>query len=279
MVAAAAAFYAWLALLPAVLAAIMLYGLFSDPEQVSRQFEQLTRDLSEDVQNTLAQPVEQATSGAGGGLTIGVILAIAGAVWSASGGVNGLIQGIGIAYDQDDSRNFVKKRGLAILLTLGGILLFIVMVALIAVVPAALNALGRGTAVTLAINVARWVLLALLMIVGLAVLYRVAPDRDDPRMKWATPGAIVAMVLWLIVSAGFSFYVSNFGSYNKTYGALAGVIILELWLYLTMMIILFGAELNAEIESQTAKDTTTGPERHLGGRDAQKADEVGPSTA
>src|SRR5690242_13914541 len=114
MVAAAAAFYAWLALLPAVLSAIMLYGLFADPDQVSRQFEQLTKNLSEDVRNTLAQPVEQATSGAGGGLTIGVIIAIAGAVWSASGGMNGLIQGIGIAYDEGDDRNFVKKRGLAI---------------------------------------------------------------------------------------------------------------------------------------------------------------------
>ena len=278
MVAAAAAFYAWLALLPAVLSAIMLYGLFANPETVSRQFEALTANLSDDVRSTLEQPVQQATNGAGGGLTLGVVLAIAGAVWGASGGMNGLIQGIGIAYDETDDRGFVKKRGLAILLTLGGILMFVVLVSLIAVVPAALDALGLGTLANLGINVGRWVLLALLMAAGLAVLYRVAPDRDDARLEWVTPGALVAMVLWLAVSAGFSFYVSNFGSYNKTYGALAGVIILELWLYLTMMIILFGAELNAELESQTAKDTTTGPAAALGHRDAQKADEVGPST-
>jgi membrane protein len=278
MVAAAAAFYAWLALLPAILAAIMLYGLLASPDQVTRHIEQLTENLSDDVASTLRQPVEQATGTGGNGLTIGLIIALAGAVWSASGGMNGLVQGITIAYDEDDNRNFVVKRLLAIGLTLGGIVGFLLAVALIAVVPPVVDAVGLDGFVGVTVEVGRWILLALLMIVGLAVLYRLAPDRDDARMRWVSPGAVVATVLWLAVSAGFSFYVSNFGSYNQTYGALAGVIILELWLYLTCMIIIFGAELNAKIDSLTAKDTTVGHPRRLGRRGAQKADEVGPAT-
>jgi len=127
--------------------------------------------------------------------------------------------------------------------------------------------------------VLRWVLLALLMMVGLGVLYRFAPDRTNAKFRWVSWGSGVATVLWLVASAGFSIYVNNFGSYNKTYGALAGVIVLNLWLYISCMVILFGAELNAELEAQTTRDSTTGPVRPLGRRGARKADEVGPSTA
>lgn len=278
MVAAAAAFYAWLALLPAILAGVMLYGILASPRQVTSNIEQLTENLSQDVANTLRQPIENALNTGSQGLGIGLAIALAGAIWSASGGMNGLIQGIGIAYDEPDNRNFFKKRGLAIFLTLGGIVMFLLMITLIAVLPPVIQELGLGSVVTGVITAARFVLLAVLMMIGLAVLYRLAPDRDNPRFTWVTPGAVVAMILWLAVSAGFSFYVSNFGSYNKTYGALAGVIVLELWLYLTMMIILFGAEMNAELEAQTAKDTTVGDLKPMGQRDATKADTLGEAT-
>ena len=278
ILAAAAAFYAWLALLPAIIAAVSLYGLLASPDQVSRQIEELTKSLSDDVANTLRQPVEQATGAGGNGLTIGLVIAVAGALWSASGGMNGLIQGVSIAYDEEDDRNFLVKRALALLLTLGAIVGFLVAVTLIAVVPPAIEAIGLGSVVSVAVQVGRWVLLAVLMMLGLAVLYRWAPDRDNARFRWVTPGAVVATVLWLVVSGLFSVYVSNFASYNKTYGALAGVVILELWLYLSSLIILFGAELNAEAEAQTTKDTTVGKRRPLGRRGAQKADEVGAAT-
>ncbi len=115
--------------------------------------------------------------------------------------------------------------------------------------------------------------------VGLAILYRLAPNRDDPRLRWVTPGAVIATVLWLIGSAGFSLYVNNFGSYNKTYGALAGVIVLNLWLFLSSFIALLGAEINAETEAQTRKDTTNGQPQPMGQRRATKADQLGDPAA
>ena len=113
--------------------------------------------------------------------------------------------------------------------------------------------------------------------IALGVVYKVAPHRDNPKIRWVTWGAVVAAILWLLGSAAFSFYVTNFGSYNKTYGALAGVIILNLWLFLTMYCVLLGAEMNSEMEHQTRKDTTTGPDRPMGERDATKADHIGES--
>jgi membrane protein len=148
-------------------------------------------------------------------------------------------------------------------------------VSLIAVVPVVLEALQLPQVFQIVANIARYVLLAVLFMIGLAVIYKVAPNRDNPKLRWVSWGAVVAAVLWLLGSAAFSFYVSNFGSYNKTYGALAGVIVLNLWLFLTMYCVLFGAEMNSEMEHQTRKDTTTGPDRPMGQRDAEKADRLG----
>ena len=152
----------------------------------------------------------------------------------------------------------VKQRGLALLLTLGGIVFFALTIGLVAVIPALLNHFELGVAGTVLIQVARWGLLVGVVLVALAVLYRVGPDRADPRLRWASVGAVVATALWVADSIAFSFYVSTFGNYNKTYGALAGVVILLLWLYLTCFSVLLGAEINAATELQTAADTTTG---------------------
>ena len=141
-------------------------------------------------------------------------------------------------------------------------------------VPAVLNALALGTFINVIVQIVRWALLVVLIIVALAVVYRLAPDRDAPKFLWTSVGALVAGVLWVLASLGFSLYVNNFGSYNKTYGALAGVVILMLWLYLTGYMILLGAEINAETEKQTNRDTTTGPPAPKGERRAEAADTV-----
>jgi membrane protein len=182
--------------------------------------------------------------------------------------------GINIAYDEQESRNFLKLRGTALLLTLGAIVFMLLALALVAVVPALLNALQLGTFINVIVQIVRWALLVVLVVVALAVVYRMAPDRDAPQFKWTSIGALVAAALWVLASLGFSFYVNNFGSYNKTYGALAGVVVLLLWLYLTSYIILLGAEINAESEKQTKKDTTTGPPAPMGERRAEAADTV-----
>lgn len=277
-VAAAAAFYAWLALIPAVIGAITVYGLVASSKQITSQIDQLTNSFSADVKSVIADPITAAADTSGKGLSIGLILSLAAVLWSASGGMSGMIQAVNTAYDEKEERNFVKKRGLAILLTLGAIIAFVVAVLLVAVVPPVLDALKLGSYALVAANGLRWVLLAVLTMVGLGVLYRYAPDRTNAKFRWVSWGSFVATVLWLIASAGFSAYVNNFGSYNKTYGALAGVIVLNLWLYLSCLAILFGAELNSELEAQTKKDSTTGSAKPLGSRGARKADEVGPST-
>ena len=272
LIAAGVAFYFWVALIPAIIAAVMIYGLVADPAQITSQIESLLSNLSEDAQRVVSQPITNAATA--GGLGIGTAISLAGVLWSASGGMNGLIKGLGVAYDEPDERNFFAKRGLAILLTLGGIIFLALAVVLIGVIPAVLSNFGLGSAGQLAVNILRWPLLALVVIIGLAIIYKVGPDRDDPKVRWASWGAVVATIVWLIGSALFSFYVSNFGSYNATYGALAGVIILNLWLFLTAFIVLMGAEINSEMEVQTRKDTTRGEPLPMGQRDAVKADNV-----
>jgi membrane protein len=185
-----------------------------------------------------------------------------------------LITAVNLAYDEVETRNFIKLKALSLLLTLGAVVFVIVTFGLVAVVPAVLNALPLGIAGTILAQVARWALLLAVFAGSLAVLYRVAPDRDAPRFRWVSLGAVVATVLWALVSVGFSLYVNNFGSYDKTYGAIAGVIVLMLWLYLTCYLVLLGAEINSEAEHQTAQDTTTGEPEPMGARDATMADSL-----
>jgi membrane protein len=199
-------------------------------------------------------------------------------LWSVSSGVQGLVKSLNLVYDERETRGFLKLRGLSLLLTLGAIVVAVVALVLITVFPGVIDDLGLGQAGELAASIVRWVVLALLVLVAVAVLYRFAPDRANPRWRWVSWGAVVALVLWLLGSVGFSWYVDNFGKYNQTYGALAAVIILLLWLFLSSFAVLLGAEFDAETERQTSKDTTTGPERPLGQRDAEVADTVGESS-
>jgi membrane protein len=274
VVAAGCAFYSWVALIPALIALITVYGLVASPQQVAEHIDRLTESLSSSTAAVISQPIESATSSAGRALSIGLIASLAGVLWSASGGMDGLIKGINIAYDEEP-RSFPKRRGLAILLTFGAIIFVVLAIGLIAVVPAVLNQLGLGSAAEIGGQIGSYVLLTVLWIIGLGVLYKVAPHRQNPKFRWVSWGAVIATIIWLAGSVGFSIYVKNFSNYNQTYGALGGVVILNLWLLLTMFSVLLGAEINSEMEHQTRKDTTTGPARPMGERDATKADHLG----
>ena len=270
MLAGGVAFFAFLALFPAMIALISLWGPGRGPGRgpAGRGAPQgLPAEASAIITDQL-EAIGQQDSGLGLGLAVSVLLAL----WSASGGTANLMKAVNLAYDEEETRGFVKARGLALLLTLGAVVFVVVAVGLVAVVPPVLDGLGLGLAGTVAAQVARWVLLVVLVAVALAVVYRVAPDRDDARLAWVSQGAVVAGVLWIVGSIAFSLYVSNFGSYNETYGAIAGVAVLLLWLYLTAYIVLLGAEINAEAERQTMQDTTTGPEKPIGSRGAEAAD-------
>ena len=272
LLAAGVAFYAFLAIFPALIAVVLIYGLVVEPQQIAEQIGQLTAGLPEEANRIITDQVTLASSretGAG----LGAVLAILLALWAASGGMANLVTAISTAYDEEEKRNFVKKRGLALLLTLGAIVFLILTLALVAVFPVLSGLIDNGV-VRFFLQVARWVLIAVLVTAALAVLYRVAPDRDAPKMRWVSVGAGVATVLWLVASVGFSIYVANFGNYAKTYGAIAGIIVMLFWLWITSYAILLGAEINAESEQQTVQDTTKGEEQPIGQRDAVKADSL-----
>jgi membrane protein len=268
------AYFAFLAIFPALIAGISLYGLVADPATIAAQGQGVVSALPQEAQPLIRDQLTAIASTSGGALSFSLILSIVLAVWSASGGTGNLMSAINVAYDEDETRGFVKRRGIALLLTLGAIVFVLLALALVAVIPAVLGALQLGTFINIIVQIVRWALLVALVLVALAVVYRVAPDRDAPQFKWTSTGALVATVLWVLGSIGFSLYVNNFGSYNKTYGTLAGVVVLLLWLYLTSYIVLLGAEVNAEAEKQTQKDTTVGAPQPMGERRAEAADTV-----
>lgn len=274
MLAGGVAFFAFLAIFPALIAALTLYGLVADPGEVAQQVESLAGALPESAQPLITDQLGAVVAGSNGALGIGLAVSLLAALWSASSGTGNLIQAINLAYDEDETRGFLKLRGTALLMTVGAIVFVLVALALVAVVPPLLDALPLGPVATVLAQVVRWVLLIGVVIGALAVVYRIAPDRDAPRIRWASTGAVVATVLWVAGSVAFSLYVDNFGRYNRTYGALAGVVVLLLWLYLTSYVVLLGAEINAEAERQTERDTTRGRPAPMGERRAVAADEV-----
>jgi membrane protein len=272
LLAAGVAFYALLSLFPAIIAAVSIYGLVADPTTVRDQIARLTETLSPETAKLVGEQIRQVTAGAGGALGLATVLGIAIALWSASSGMKALITGVNMAYDESESRKFLKLRGLALLLTLGAMVLMGIALALIVAFPAVTG--DWPTALRWTASILRWLLLAALLTAGLAVLYRYAPDRDEPRWTWVSWGSGIATLLWVVASIGFSIYATFFGNYNKTYGALAGIIILMFWLFLSAFVVLLGAELNTEMELQTARDTTAGPEQPMGERQAHAADHV-----
>ena len=274
LLAAGVAFYAMLAIFPAIIAVVTVYGMVADPDQVKTQVGELAKSLPAGADELLTNQLTNVVNAGQQALSIGLALSLLALLWSVSSGVQGLIKSLNVIYDEKETRGFVKLRGLSLLLTLGAIVVAVVALALITVFPGVIDGLGLGRAGQVAASVARWVVLAVLVLLALGVVYRLGPDRANPRWRWVSSGAVVALVLWLLGSVGFSYYVDNFGKYNQTYGALAAVIILLLWLFLSAFAVLLGAEFNAETERQTAGDTTTGPERPPGERGAEVADDI-----
>ena len=272
LLAAGVAFKAFLAIFPALTAAFLVWGIFGNPQTIADQINGIEAipQAARDLVLSQVQTVSSGKSTAG----ITAVVAIVLALWSASSGVQNLMAATNTAYDEKETRGFVKVKGTALLLTVGAILFMLLAIAFIGVAPVLVKALGASGVVSVVVNVLRWVLLLALVLIALAVVYRLAPDRDAPQAKWTSVGASVATVLWLIVSAGFSLYITVAGgsSYAKNYGAMAGVVILLMWLWLTSYAILLGAEINAESEKQTDQDTTVGPEQPMGQRDAVAAD-------
>jgi membrane protein len=274
LLSAGVAFYAFLALVPTLIAVVLIYGLVSDPDDVAEQMESFGSALPSSAEDLLSEQMTTLANASDRSLSVGLVLALGFALWSASSGMSNLITAVNVAYDEEIKRGFVKNRALALGMTVGAIVFVVVAVALVAAIPVVLDALDVPGWVEAVAEVGRWLGLVVVVLIALALLYRWAPDRDSPKFRWLSIGAIVATVLWVVASIGFSIYVDSFGSYGKTYGSLAGVIVLLLWLWLGAYATLLGAEINAEMEQQTIKDTTKGEPRPLGQRDAVKADSI-----
>lgn len=275
LLAAGVAFWAFSSIFPALIAAITIYGLVVDPEEVSRRVEDLSGALPAEARSLLEDQLASITTASGSALGIGLLISVGSALWAASAAMGNLIEAVNAVYEERDDRNFAKKKGLALLLTVGAIAFLGLAIAGIGVVPAVLDAVGVSGIVRTVLSLAVWPILGLLFVAALGILYRVGPNRDDARWTWLTPGAIAATVLWVVASLVFQFYTANFGSYQETYGALAAVVILLLWLMISALCVLLGAHINAEMEAQTTHDTTVDPERPMGQRGAYKADTLG----
>lgn len=274
IVAAGVAFYFFLALFPTLAAIISIYGLVTEPVEVERHLQQLTSVLPRDTHEMLTERLHNLVDKSSTTLGWGVVLSILLSLWSANSGTKSLFEGINIAYDEEETRSFLKLNGFTLLFTLAGIVVGSLSMALVLAFPAIIESLGLPGWLETVLQLSRWLILAAVIMFGLAVIYKVAPNRDNPKFKWVSWGAAIATLLWVMGSLLFSWYANNFGNYNETYGSVAAVIILMLWFNLTGYIILLGAEINSELEHQTEKDTTVGEDRPLGQRNAYHADHV-----
>jgi membrane protein len=276
IVAAGVAFYAFMAVVPALAAIIAIYGLVSDPTQVSRHIEALARVLPGEVLPLLRDQMTRIASN-GQKAGIGAIVGFALALYSSANATKALINGLNIAYEEKEKRGFFKLTAIAFTLTIAGVIGAVLAIGLVAVLPAVLKHLPIGQSAETMLNWLRWPVLIGGFMTALAVMFRYGPSRRDAKWRWVSWGAAVAALLWLVASGAFSLYVAKFGSYDKTYGPLGAVVVFMMWLYLSAFIVLIGAELNSEMERQTLRDTTEGAEKPLGRRGARSADTVGPA--
>lgn len=274
IIAAGVAFYGLMAIFPGIAAAVAIFGLLADPATVAELIASVGGLLPGDAQAVLRDQLAALTREPAAALGLGAMLAIATALWGSASGMKTIMTALNIAYEEEEKRGFLAFNLTALALTAAAIVGALVALAAIVVVPPLLQATFLGRGVEWAIAAGRWPALGVMLLAALAVLYRFAPSRAQPKWRWATPGALAATVLWLAASGGFSWYVAAFGDYGATYGAVGGVIVLLMWLYISAFVVLMGAELNAEMELQTARDTTTGQPRPMGRRQAYVADHV-----
>ena len=265
IISAGVAFYALLAIFPAIASAVSIFGLVADPAQLQQQLSNLSGFLPHEAHQLIEQQLSRIVKSSAGALGVGVVGGILFSLWSSAKAMRAVIIALDVVYEEEDERGFFKLHGLAILLTLGSIVFTLVALGLILALPAILRSIGLpGFVQTIILNIGRWFLLGLMIIFALGVLYRYGPNRDHPRRQWASIGAVVATVLWIGASFLFSYFVSNFANYNKIYGSMGAIIILLMWFFLTAYAVLIGAELNTAIERQTRRDTTPGEPEPMG---------------
>src|ERR1700680_2314055 len=274
-VAAGVVFYGLLALFPGITALVSLYGLFASPSTINDHLSSIGGMLPGDAFQILQDQVNRLVAKGGTKLSFGFILGLGLALWSANAGMKAIMDALNVVYEEKEKRGFIKLNLVSLAFTLGAIGSLLLAVGALVILPIVLAHLGLQNVTDGLFRIARWPILLVVVIVGLAVLYRFGPSRRKPRWQWLSFGSIFAAAAWLISSALLSWYLTKFANYNATYGSLGAGIGMMMWMWVSSIVILFGAELNSEIEHQTTRDSTVDGNKPLGTRGAVMADTVG----
>jgi membrane protein len=278
-VAAGVVFYGLLALFPGITALVSVYGLFAKASTINEHLSLLAGFFPGGAMDIIQEQVNRLVSKGDAKLSLGFIFGLGVAIWSANAGMKAVIDALNVVYAEKEKRGFIKLNLVSLAFTLCGIAAALLALGAVVVLPLVLSYIGLGAVTEIVVRVLRWPVLLMLIIIGLAVLYRYAPSRREPRWQWVSVGSVFAAVAWLISSGLISWYLSNFANYDATYGSLGAAIGLVMWMWISCIVILFGAELNSEVEHQTARDSTVHGEKPLGARGARSADTVGRAAA
>jgi membrane protein len=275
-IAAGVVFFGLLAVFPAITALVSSYGLFANPSTIGANLQSLALMLPEGsfqiVQDQIVRVLDKGNTTLGATFLFGLGLAL----WSANAGVKAVIDALNVVYEEREKRSFIRLNLLSLAFTCSGIAGLLLMVSAVVAVPLLLDRVGLAPESRIIVSL-RWPLMLVILLGALAILYRYGPSRREARWEWLSVGTIAAALLWIAGSALLSWYLSNFGNYNATYGSLGAAIGLMMWMWMSAIIVLCGAELNSEIEHQTALDTTIGRPKPLGTRGAVMADTLGPA--
>ena len=274
-VAAGVTFYALLAIFPAIAALISIYGLFADPGTIAAHLDSIASFIPGGAIEVIRDQMDRLASQGAGTLGFAFVVSLGISLWSANAGIKALFDALNIVYGEKEKRSFVRLNLISLGVTFGAIIFLLVALALVAVVPVALKYIGLESATEWIIRLARWPVLFVAVSLALSILFRYGPSRTEPRWRWVTPGSLFAALMWIAVSLLFSWYAENFGSYNKTYGSLGAIIGFMTWIWLSTIVVLAGATIDAEMEHQTVRDTTARPPKPMGQRGATMADTVG----
>lgn len=275
-ISAGVVFFALLALFPALAAIVSMYGLFAETQTIERHIGLIAGFAPEQAVTIVEEQIRRLVARGDTQLGVNFLIGLGITVWSANAGMKAIIDALNVVYAEREKRGFIKLNLISLALTLCAVAAVLFAIGAVVAVPILLERVGLGAA-TPWLQYGRWPALVAMLLLGLAILYRFGPSRKDAQWRWLSVGAVAAALLWIAGSAGFSFYIQNFANYDATYGSLGAVIGLMMWLWLSVIAILFGAELNAEIEHQTAIDSTSPPGAPLGHRGASMADSIGPA--
>jgi membrane protein len=274
-ISAGVTFYSLLSIFPALAAFVSVYGLFADTGSIASHLDQLATVLPAGAIDVIRDQMTRVASKGHGSLGVTFLVSLVAALWSANAAIKAMFDALNIVYAEDEKRGFIKLNAVSLAFTSGAIVFMLLAAGATVIVPAMVDRVGLGDLMQVIIRIMVWPVLFVILAIGLALIYRYGPSRDRPRWRWISWGSTIAVLGWLIASILFSWYAANFGKFNETYGSLGAVIGFMTWMWISAIVVLVGAELNAEMEHQTARDTTVGRPEPMGRRRARMADSVG----